>query len=265
MLYSNNSLSGSRQKLEVFFLGNPGDELGIDFANIYIHSKTNNITPAMVFGLTFSTAIAFMSMVTLLLIGLQYRFGWIPFLRFVTPRRSKRKAARTSPSDEIMPYPKDLLPQFSPTRPNGTPTAITFTEISEYPFSTSDYYAQTSFSEARTKSSGEMTSSTPRTHGSARVARTPKSANSVSAIPFIRYTSTQPILPSFRDPTSRMVPTWPQYVRLRNWSGKRPGRGHHLLRSRTLGCFGMQITKLPAAFTPNHQQFLPGDHSQWTS
>ena len=182
MLYSANSLNGSRQTLEVVFLGNPGDELGIDYANIYVHSKAGRgVTPAMVFGLTFSTAIALMSLVTLALIGLQYCFGWFPFLGFVVPRRHRHSASRNSHSNDPLPYPKDLLPQFSPPAGrSGPPSAITFTEISEYPFSTSDYYAQTSFSEPRTGGSRVTlsTSRTPKSGG--RVDHTPKSANSVS-------------------------------------------------------------------------------------
>ena len=193
MLYSANRLDGSRQTLEVVFLGNPGDELGIDFANIYVHSTTGRgITPAMVFGLTFSTAIALMSLVTLVLIGLQYWFGWFPFLGFVVPRRHQKSESRTPHSNDPFPYPKELLPQFSPpARRSGPPSAITFTEISEYPFSTSDYYAQTSLSEARTGGSRVTlsTSRTPKSGG--RVDRTPKSANSVGA------TNTFGLLPAF--------------------------------------------------------------------
>ncbi|KAF5326214.1 hypothetical protein D9611_000431 [Ephemerocybe angulata] len=96
MLYHASGLTGKQHTLEVVFLGNAGEELAVDFANIYTNAKPKGgLSGGVVFGLAFTSAIALMSIIALILIGLQCRFGWFPWLGIVTTsNRSKRTRSK---------------------------------------------------------------------------------------------------------------------------------------------------------------------------
>lgn len=113
-----------------------------------------------------------MSFLSLLLILAHYNFGWLPFLSsFVKTRRQdqadiedapakKGQPTRESPTfHRITPFRQHRrnrrqAPQENQVpRRSGPPSAMTITEISDYPFSTSDYYANVP-SIGRTRRSG---------------------------------------------------------------------------------------------------------------
>ncbi|EAU91141.2 hypothetical protein CC1G_03309 [Coprinopsis cinerea okayama7 len=99
LMYLAAGLDGGSHEIKVS-LDSPGDTLAIDYANVYIAkgdsgssslSGSRSASPAMVFGITFSSGIAFLLLVALLFLFLRRR-GYLPFFGRNSDVRSLRRS-----------------------------------------------------------------------------------------------------------------------------------------------------------------------------
>ncbi|TFK20942.1 hypothetical protein FA15DRAFT_696663 [Coprinopsis marcescibilis] len=149
LLYFASGLNGEIQTLRVTFNGDQdtnstASRFGVDFANIYqattgqqssssgsgaeLGIESTAPSPGLIFGVTFSSGVAFLMILSVVVIILHRRFGYfsflsaLPFLGLVSQPASEK-----------------VLPIYN-AKSSQRSSVASFTDASEYPFSTSDFY-----------------------------------------------------------------------------------------------------------------------------